>query len=175
MFIMICLVGCSTKYTVDAPDYHGYAGEINRHERFVNADKKRIFELLTNEETFQTFCPSGTMVSFEPSLPYQQGTVVTTKIEHIFKLGWTSRVEEVAPCDRIRLSFRDGFFAGGTELWELERVDEGTLVIQTIIVEPRGYIRRIFWNLKIRLKHNVMVEAFLDKLKERAESPQKGI
>lgn len=171
IFLMICLVGCSTKYTVNTPDYQGYTGEVNQHERFIHADKKRIFELLINEETFRTFCPEGTVVSFEPPLSYQPGTIVTTKIEHIFKLGWTSRVEEVAPCDRIRLSFRDGFFAGGMELWEFKDHDDGTQVIQTIIVMPKGCIRRMIWNLKVRLKHNVMVEAFLDKLKERAESP----
>ena len=167
---MICLVGCSTKYTVDAPDYRGYAGEINQHERFVHADKERIFKLLTNEETFRTFCPEGTVVTFDPPIPYQPGTVVSTKIEHIFKLGWTSQVEEVVPYDHIRLRFCDGFFAGGTELWEFKAHNDGTRVIQTIIVKPKGWIRRMVWNLKVRLKHNVMVEAFLDKLKERAEA-----
>ncbi len=170
IFLMTCLVGCSTKYTINAPDYKGYAGEVNQHARFVHADKKQIFELLTNEETFQTFCPEGTRVAFEPPRVYRPGTFVTTNVEHIFKLGWTSHVEEVVPYHRIRLSFRDGFFAGGTELWELETVDDRTRVTQTIIVEPKGFIRRIFWNLKVRLKHNIMVEAFLDKLKDRSES-----
>jgi uncharacterized protein YndB with AHSA1/START domain len=166
-----CLLGCSTKYTINADDYQGYRGEINQHARLIHADRQKIFHLLTDEKAFTTLCPEGTVVAFEEPLPYQQGTIVATRIKHIFKLGWTSRVEEVVPGDRIRLSFRDGFFAGGTELWELEDADGGTRVRQTIIVSPRGVIRSIFWNLKVRLKHNIMVEAFLDKLKARAESP----
>jgi hypothetical protein len=169
-----CVIGCSTKYTVNADEYQGYDGEINQHVRIIHADRQRIFHLLTDEESFLSLCPEGTVVAFEGPVPYQRGTIVTTRIEHIFKLGWTSRVEEVIPGVRIRLTFQDGFFAGGTELWELEDAHGGVLVTQTIIVNPRGLIRRAFWNLKVRLKHNVMVEAFLDRLKDRAESQEGG-
>lgn len=169
VFLCTLILGCSTKYTIDTPDYRGYAGEVNQHSRVIKADKKRIFELLTTAEMFEKFCPPGTIVTFEPPAPYQEGTIVRTKIEHIFSLGWKSRAEEVIPRERIRLRFLDGFFEGGTELWEFEAAGTDTRVIQTIIVQPKGIIRQIFWNLKVRLKHNKMVEAFLDNLKNVAE------
>jgi hypothetical protein len=168
--MFFALQGCSTKYTLNAPDYKGYAGEINQHSRIIKADKPHIFEILTTEELFAHLCPEGTIVTFVEPLPYQAGTRVETKIEHIFKLGWNSEVEEVVPYSSIRLRFLDGFFAGGKELWEFEDAGAGTRVTQTIIVAPEGFIRQVFWNTKVRLKHNKMVEVFLDNLKTLAEA-----
>jgi len=162
--------GCSTKYTLNVPDYKGYEGEVNQHSRVINADKHDIFKILTTAELFAHLCPEGTIVTFEDPLPYQAGTRVETKIEHIFTLGWNSKVEAVMPYRMIRLRFLDGFFAGGTELWELEDEENGTRVMQTIIVEPEGFIRQVCWNTKVRLKHNRMVEVFLDNLKMMAEA-----
>jgi ribosome-associated toxin RatA of RatAB toxin-antitoxin module len=162
--------GCSTKYTIKAPDYRGYKGEINQHSRLIKADASLIFRILTQEELYKKICPPGTIVTYEPPLPYQVGTIVRTNIEHIFKLEWKSRVEEVIPDSTIRLQFLNGFFAGGNEFWEIEDEGDHTRVSQTIVVQPKGVIRNIFWSLKVRLKHNIMVEEFLDNLKDIAES-----
>jgi hypothetical protein len=161
--------GCSTKYTIKAPVYLGYKGEINQHSRLIKADKRRIFKILTQEESYKKICPPGTIVTYEPPLPYQAGTIVRTNIEHIFKLEWRSQVEEVVPDSKIRLRFLNGFFSGGIEFWELENEGDHTRVSQTIVVQPKGVIRSIFWNVKARLKHNIMVEEFLDNLKHIAE------
>jgi len=170
VLFLLSLHGCSTKYMIKSPEYDRYGGEVNRHTRLSQAEKSKIFQILTCEETFQRICPKGTIVTYESPLPYQAGTLVRTKINHIFELEWHSRVEEVIPDNRIRLCFLDGFFAGGTEIWELESVDGGTRVVQTIIVKPSGLIRKISWNLKVRLKHNKMVEAFLNNLKRVSEA-----
>ncbi|MBN2516922.1 MAG: hypothetical protein JXC33_12930 [Deltaproteobacteria bacterium] len=166
---LIISQGCSTKYTIKALDYQGYRGEINQHSRLIKADTSRIFQILTQEESYKKICPPGTIVAYEPPLPYQTGTIVRTNIEHIFKLEWRSQVEEVVPDSKIRLRFLNGFFSGGIEFWELENEGDHTRATQTIIVQPKGVIRNIFWSLKVRLKHNIMVEAFLDNLKRIAE------
>jgi hypothetical protein len=77
----------------------------------------------------------------------------------------------VIPDRKIRIQFLDGFFAGGTEIWELESVGEYTRVTHIIIVQPKGFLRRLAWVLKVRLKHNKMIEALLDNLKELSETP----
>ena len=121
---------------------------------------------MTQEEAFQGICPKGVVVTFKPAAPYGVGTLIKTRIMHIFELVWTSRVEEILPDKKIRIQFLDGFFAGGTEIWELESVGEDTQVSHTIIAQPKGLLRKLAWILKIRSKHNNMVEALLDNLEK---------
>jgi carbon monoxide dehydrogenase subunit G len=168
--LFLFLHGCSTKYTIISPEYDRYGGEVNQHTRLIHAERNKIFQILTREETLQGICPKGTIVTFEHPLPYQVGTLIITKINHIFKLEWRSRVEEIIPDTKSRVQFLDGFFAGGAEIWGLKDMGGETRVTHTIVVKPRGFIRKMFWNLKVRLKHNKMVEAFLDNLKRAAEA-----
>ena len=146
-----------------------YRGEINQHTRLISAKRKRIFQIITQEEAFREICPKGTIVIHESPPPYRVGTVIKTRIVHIFELDWTSRVEELIPDRKIRIQFLDGFFAGGTEIWELESVGEYTRVTHTIAVQPEGFLRKWAWILKVRLKHNKMVEALLDNLEKASE------
>ena len=166
----LSLHGCSTKYTIKSPEYDRYGGEVNQHTRLIHAERNKIFQILTREETFQKICPKGILVTFELPLPYQVGTLIRTKINHVFKLEWCSRVDEIIPDTKIRVQFLDGFFAGGTEIWGLKDMGGETRVTHTIVVKPRGFIRKMFWNLKVRLKHNKMVEVFLNNLKRTAEA-----
>lgn len=171
VLILLLFAGCSSRYTVPRPESLSYEGEINRHSRLIRADSGRVFQILTDEDRFETICPPGTVVTHEPPKPFQAGTVVSTRIDHIFKLRWRSQVTEVVPGKKIRQQFLDGFFAGGTELWELDTEKGFTRTTHTIIVQPRGLLRQLAWKLKVRRKHDTMVEAFLDNLKRVAESP----
>ena len=168
--LFLSFQGCSTKYTITSPKYAEYEGEINQHTRVVRTERSRVFQILTQEELFQKICPKGTIVTHEAPPPYQAGTLVKTRIVHIFELEWNSRVEEVIPDSEIRLRFLDGFFAGGTEIWELEIAGEYTRVTHTIIVQPKGFLKKLAWALKVRLKHDRMVEALLDSLKRLSET-----
>ena len=103
-------------------------------------------------------------------LSYQVGTFVNTKIDHIFKLLWRSQVVEIIPDKKIRLQFLNGFFVGGTEIWELDPLNEYTRIIHTIIVQPQGFLKKLAWNLKVRRKHDKMVEAVLDNLNRTGET-----
>lgn len=174
LIFFVCLFllaqGCSTKYIVSSGEYADFEGEVNQHVRLIRAEKHRIFQILTHEDTFRTICPKGTIVTYESPLPYQVGTLVKTKIDHILKLSWHSQVTEVVPYKKSRLRFLDGFFAGGTEIWELEREGEFTRVTHTIIVQPKGFFKKLAWSLKVRPKHDKMVEAFLDNLKRISEA-----
>ncbi|MBL7178865.1 MAG: SRPBCC family protein [Desulfobacterales bacterium] len=168
--IFLFLPGCSTKPIVTSAEYSRYEGEINQHTRLIRTDRHRIFRILTSADTFKAICPQGTIVTYEAPLPYRTGTFVHTKIDHIFKLTWRSRVEEVICDHTIRLQFLDGFFAGGTELWKIEPEDAFTRVTHTIIVRPRGLFKKLAWSLKVRRKHDKMLEALLDNLKHLAET-----
>ncbi len=161
--------GCSTKYIASSTEYKDIEGEVNQHTRLIRAERHRIFQILTHEDAFRGICPKGTILTHESLPPYQPGTIVRTKIDHIFKLSWRSRVLEVTPFQKIKLRFLDGFFAGGTEIWELEQESEFTRVKHTIIVQPKGLLKQLAWSLKVRLKHDKMVEALLDNLQRIAE------
>lgn len=168
--LSLALFGCSTKYSIKSPKYATCTGEINQHTRLIHAGRERVFQILTQEDTFKEICPKGTIVTYESSPPYGVGTLINTRIVHIFKLNWTSRVEEVVPNEKIRIQFLDGFLAGGTEIWELETVGEHTRATHTIIVQPKGLLKKLAWILKVRLKHNKIIEALLDNLKEASET-----
>ena len=170
VFFLSSLQGCSTKYIVESSKYPEYEGEINQHTRLIRAERSRVFQVLTDEERFKALSPDGTIVSYESPRPYQVGTLVKTRIEHIFELSWSARVQEVVQDRKIRLQFLDGFFAGGTEIWELETASESTRVTHTIIVQPEGFLRKLAWNVKVRLKHDRMIEAFLDNMKSAVET-----
>lgn len=161
--------GCSSKYTLESRDYQGYEGKVNQHTRIIQASRERVFQILTNEQSFRAICPNGTIVTFETPPPYRVGTLIKTKVAHIFELEWTTRVEDVLPPSKIRLQFLSGFFAGGTEIWELETLGEETQVTHTIIVQPGGFFGNLAWALKVRAKHDKMVEAVLDNLKRVSE------
>lgn len=168
LFVLF-LMGCSTQYIVTSDKYSKYAGEINQHTRLIRAERSRIFWMLTHEDTFKSICHQSTIVTYEPPLPYQVGTNVNTFIDHIFKLKWRSRVVALIENEKIQLQFLDGFFAGGTEIWELESENGFTRATHTIIIRPQGFIKKLIWSLKARLKHDRMVEALLDNLKRMAE------
>jgi hypothetical protein len=170
IFLVFLLTGCSIKHNHNFDKYSQYEGEINQHTRLIHAESRRIFYILTHQDSFNSICPKGTIVTFGPTLPYQVGTFVNTKIDHIFKLLWRSQVIEINQNKKIRLQFLSGFFAGGTEIWELEPENEFTGTTHTIIVKPQGFLKRLAWNLKVRRKHDKMVEAFLDNLKRAAET-----
>jgi len=166
ILLFLILMGCSAKYSIKSLSYAEYKGEINQHTRLVRGQRKKIFQILTQEEAFQSICPKSVVVAYKPATPYGVGTLIKTKILHIFKLIWTSRVEEVLPDKKIRIQFLDGFFAGGTEIWKLESVGEYTQVSHTIIVQPKGLLRKLTWIFKVRSKHNTIVEALLDNLEK---------
>ncbi len=166
--------GCSSKYTLESNEYQGHEGEINQHTRLIQATRKRIFQILTNEQAFREICPEGTIVTFETPPPYGVGTLVKTKLTHIYELEWNARVEEVLPPSRIRLHFLGGLFSGGTEIWELESLGEETQVTHTIIIQPAGFLGNLAWALKVRTKHDKMVEAVLDNLKRVSELHPRG-
>jgi hypothetical protein len=171
VILLYFLLGCSAKYSSKSLRYAEYEGEINQHTRLVQAQKTQIFQILTQEEAFQSICPKGVVVTFKPTAPYGEGTVITTRIMRTFKLSWTSRVEEVLPDKKIRIQFLEGFFAGGTEIWELESVGEYTQVSHTIIVQPKGLLRELAWIVKVRSKHNSIVEALFDNLEQSLGNP----
>lgn len=171
VLLFLLLHGCSTKYIIKSPEYAMFKGEINQHARLIHAEKSRIFQILTQEETFEEICPEGTTVTHESPPPFRVGTLLKTRIEHVFELEWSSQVQEVIPDSKIRLQFLDGFFAGGMEIWELEGEGEYTRVAHTIIVQPRGILKKATWVLKVRLKHDKMTEALLDNLKKASETP----
>lgn len=170
IFLLFLLTGCSTKHNYTPDKYSQYDGEINQHSRLIQAESHRIYRILTHQDSFSGICPKGTIVTFETMLPYQVGTFVNTKIDHIFQLLWRSQVVEIKQYEKIRLQILSGFFAGGTEIWELEPENEFTRTTHTIIVQPQGFLKKLAWNLKIRRKHNKMVEAVLDNLKRAAET-----
>lgn len=165
----LLLTACSSKYAGTSPKYVAYEGEVNYHSRLVNASREKVFQILTRQEAFQQICPKGTRVTHLSASPYKEGTLLRTNVDHVFPLEWKTRVEEIIPNTQIRLVFLDGFFAGGTEIWELCDEREYTKVSHTIIVKPTGFLKRMAWSLKVRRKHDVMVETFLDNLKSVAE------
>jgi hypothetical protein len=168
--VLLLFGGCASKYTVLSSKTDAYTGEVNQHVRWIQADSRRIFQILTSPQGMRSLCPEGTVVSYLSPSPYMQGTLVETRIDHIFKLKWTSRVEQVVANQSIQLTFQNGFFCGGTELWEFHPENNGTRVSHTIIIEPKGFFKRLAWITKVRHKHDKMVELFLNKLKQTAES-----
>ncbi|UCD91101.1 MAG: hypothetical protein JSW04_06675 [Desulfobacterales bacterium] len=174
LFFMVFLVlisqGCSSKYTQPSLKYPRSEGEVNQHVREIKAEKEQIFHILTDEKSFGSICPKGTIVAHESLPPYQIGSKVQTKIDHIFNLTWHTQVIEIVPNKKIRLQFLDGFFAGGTEIWELESKGKQVRTTHTIIFKFNGFIKKWIWRLKVRRKHDIMVEAFLDNLKLLAET-----
>lgn len=167
---LLLLQACSSKYMIHPSEYAQYDGEMNQHIRLIRATEDRLFEILTHEDAFNRICPDGTRVAHVSPRPYQVGTELRTNVDHILTLEWRTRVEEVIPNKKIRLLFLDGFFAGGTEIWELKGEGECTRVSHTIIIQPKGFFRRFAWILKVRRKHDKMVELFLDNLKKFSET-----
>ncbi len=168
--ISLLLAGCTPQHTVLPSETPPYSGEVNQHIRWIRADSQRIFQILTSSEGMKSLCPDGTVVSYLSPSPYVEGNLVETRVEHIFKFKWTSKVEQVVANRSIRLTFQNGFFSGGTELWEFHPESNGTRVSHTIFVDPKGFFRRLAWVTKVRRKHDKMVESFLDNLKQMAES-----
>jgi len=170
--ILFLLIGCSTTYRVESTRYAEFDGEINQHTRLIQVPAHILFQIITNEDRFQAILPEGTVLTHETPPPLKPGATVRMHINYIFKLTWQSQVEEVIPDKKIRLTFLDGFFAGGAEFWEFETEEGGTRTTHTIIVDPQGFWRKSAWNLKVRLKHDKMVEQMLDNL-ERVANEQR--
>jgi ribosome-associated toxin RatA of RatAB toxin-antitoxin module len=168
--VLLLLAGCTSPYTVLPSKTPAYPGEVNQHVRWIQAGSQRIYQILTSPQGMKSLCPDGTVVSYLSPSPYVAGNLVETRVEHIFKLKWISRVEQVVANQSIRLTFRDGFFSGGTELWEFHPETNGTRVSHSIFIEPKGFFKRLAWVTKVRRKHDKMVELFLDNLKQTAES-----
>jgi len=169
--LLLLLTGCASQYTVLPTKEPAFSGEANRHVRWIQADSQQIFQILTSPQGMKSLCPDGTEVLYLSPIPYAEGDLVETRIEHVFKFKWISQVDQVVANQSIRLTFQNGFFSGDKELWELYPESNGTRVSHTIFVEPRGFIKRLIWAAKVRHKHDKMVELLLDNLKQTAESP----
>jgi ligand-binding SRPBCC domain-containing protein len=167
---LLGLTGCSTPQNNFYKDYPGYDGELNQHMRIIDAPPEVIFDLLTDPQQFTALAPKYTIVTFDTPPPYQVGTRLKIKIDHLLKFTWHTQVREMVPNKMTRLEFLDGLFKGGTEIWELEFKEGYTRVIQTIIVAPQDFFGSFIWNFKARTRHNKMAEKFLDNLKAKAES-----
>lgn len=167
--LLLLLTGCASQYTISSSKVPAYSGEANRHVRWIQADSQQIFQILTSPQGMNSVCPEGTVISYLSPMPYTEGDLVETRIEHIFKFKWISQVEQVVANQSIRLTFQNGFFSGGNELWELYPESNGTRVSHTIFVEPRSLFKRLVWAAKVRHKHDKMVELLLDNLKQTAE------
>jgi len=141
LLLFVSLYGCSTKYIITSPQYNQYEGEINQHTRLIRAEKNLIFQILTQEEAFKKICPQGIIVTHESPPPYRVGLLIKTRILHIIKLDWNSRVEEIIPDKKIRLLFLNGFFTGGTEIWELDSVDEYTRVTTQLLYNRKVFLK----------------------------------
>jgi ribosome-associated toxin RatA of RatAB toxin-antitoxin module len=164
-------MGCSVKHHRTSDKYAQYKGELNQHTRLIRCESRRVFHILTHQDEFKNICPKGTIVTFEPNFPYRVGTIVHTKIDHIFKLSWRSQVVEINQYRKIRLQFLNGYFAGGTEIWELvPENNTSTKVTHTIIFQHQGFLKKLAWKLKVGRKHDKMVEALLDNFKRKAET-----
>ncbi len=172
VLIVFLFAACSSRYTVKPPEYAEFKGEVNQHVRLVEADRIQIYRILTCEKTFGELCPEGTVVTYESPVPYEEGLLVKTRIDHLFQLEWFSRVEKITPDHSIRLRFLDGFFSDGKEIWELEEIGSSTRVSHTIIFQPDGFFKKMAWLLKVRKRHDEMVEAFLDNLNAVVSSPE---
>jgi len=167
--LLLLLTGCASQYTVSPSKVPAYSGEANRHVRWIQADSQLIFQILTSPQGMKSVCPDGTVVSYLSPIPYAEGDLVETRIEHFFIFKWISQVEQVVANQSIRLTFQNGFFSGGKELWELYPESNGTRVSHTIFVQPRGLFKRLVWAAKVRHKHDKIVELLLDNLKQTAE------
>ena len=44
VLLLSCLAGCASRYTIKAPEYARYNGEINQHKRLIRAQKSRIYQ-----------------------------------------------------------------------------------------------------------------------------------
>ncbi|MEJ2040057.1 MAG: SRPBCC family protein [Desulfosarcinaceae bacterium] len=166
--------GCTAPQSRIYKRYAHYDGEINQHMRLIQAPPDVIFNLITNPEEFTAMVPAFTSVSFDTPPPYQVGTRLKIRINHLLKFTWHTQVREMIPNRKTRLEFLDGLFEGGTEIWELQPEGRGTRVIQTIIVSPKSLPFAVIWSLKARNRHNEMTEKFLDNLQARAESIENG-
>jgi len=167
VLVGIGLTGCAFKQTEFVRTYDGFPGEANQHWRIIPAPPEAVFDAITDPNRFPGFCPKGTAVTLLDPLPYQVGTRVETRIDHVLDFVWHSRVEAIEPGRQIRLTFEDGLFAGGVEIWQFEPQEgDKTRLMHTIIVEPKGFIKNAIWTVKARRKHNIMVEKVLDAVRD---------
>lgn len=168
--VTFLLAGCTSKYTLPSSTIPAETREINQHVRWIKADSQVIYHMITSPDGMRSLCPDGTIVSYLSPSPYSTGDIVETRIDHIFKLKWTSKVEQVQANRSIRLVFQNGFFSGGQEKWDFTPDKGGTRVSHTIIVPPMGILKQLVWVTKVRHKHDQMVELFLNNLKKYAET-----
>ena len=52
VLFFLLLHGCASTYTVPSSNYPQHEGEINQHIRLIQAEKERIFKILTDEILF---------------------------------------------------------------------------------------------------------------------------
>lgn len=169
--LILSFHGCSSKYTVKTSEYYDSSCVINQHTRLIKANKAQVFRTLTQEKTFREICPASTIVNYESLPPFRVGTIVKTKIEQLFTFEWHSRVEQIEVDSKIRLRFLDGFFADGTEKWEMEKEGPHTRVTHTIIFQPDNIFKNLAWKLKVKDRHDDLVETFFDNLETTLATP----
>ncbi|MCP4748471.1 MAG: SRPBCC family protein [Desulfobacteraceae bacterium] len=169
LFTVLFCLACSTPQTSVYKRYNSYSGEINQHSRLINASPEKIFGILTDPVQYTSLAPAYTHIAFYTPPPYRKGSRFKIDIDHLLNFSWYSEVQEVVSNRKTRLTFLDGLFKGGAEIWELVPKNDKTLVIQTIIVSPEGWFHTFIWNFKARKRHDVIIETLLDNLKQHAE------
>jgi len=171
-FVSLVLPGCATTPVPERLLFLGYNGKVNEHSVLVQAPPSRVFSVLTDFDQFAQLVP-GTNIRVTKITPgpISVGTVIRTETGYRIKLRWHSQVVEKQRDQMLVLRFLDGIFRDGYEIWGIQPTDSGTQVSHTLLYNISSPPYRLLWILKdVENKHNVLVEATLQNLKQRCET-----
>jgi uncharacterized membrane protein len=169
--IVLFVTGCATAPVPERFQFLGYEGNVNEHSILISAPPSRVFSILTDFEQFSQLAtqPNVRLTQITPG-PLSVGTVICAETGYKIEIHWYSQVVEVRKDEMLILCFMNGIFSGGYEVWEIQPTKTGTKVSHTIIYNISSFPYRILWVLKnVENKHNMLVEAALQKLKDRCE------
>jgi uncharacterized membrane protein len=169
--IALLVTGCATAPVPERLQFLGYEGNVNEHSILIHSPPSKVFSILTDFDQFSQLAPQPyiRLTKVTPG-PVSVGTVFCTETGYKIKTRWQSQVVEEHKDEMLILRFMNGIFSGGYEVWEIQPMRAGTKVSHTILYNISSFPYRILWVLKnIENKHNALVEATLQKLKDHCE------
>jgi hypothetical protein len=171
LFVVFSLPGCATAPMPERFRFLGYDGNVNEHNIVIHASPSRVYSVLTDFDQFAHLVPGPNIrvTKITPG-PISVGAVTYTETGYKIKIGWHSQVVEEQRDQMLIFRFLDGIFRGGYEIWELQPTECGTRASHTIVYNLSSFPYRVLWVLKgVEDKHNTVVEATLQNLKQHCE------
>lgn len=151
--------------------FYSVRGRINQHQILIQREPEVVYDLLTDLNQFKRCVPVEELSIEGMDLgEFRLGVRYHFRLQFRCRPEWDTEVIFLERPRQIVYQFLNGIFEGGVEIWDLKKIESGTLVTHTLLYQIKRWVYKMGWFLLGgEKKHNELTETTLKRLKSLLE------